>query len=142
MRSIRLSLTVYFLGLLAVALAVASVLVYQTAGQTLREKQEATGQLIQAQIDGAALVSTVPLNSKSRGGTGDTHRTLQVCRLLDRDRDPMVARALSWALRELTKRDPRGVREFLANRKDALPAPVRREVNNKLKTGVKNPKKR
>ena len=51
MRSIRLSLMVYFLGLLAVALAAASVLVYQTAGQTLREKQEATGQLIQAQYE-------------------------------------------------------------------------------------------
>jgi 3-methyladenine DNA glycosylase AlkD len=90
----------------------------------------------------AALVSTVPLNNKSRGGKGDTHRTLQVCRLLERDRDPMVAKALSWALRELSKRDPRAVREFLAGRKDVLPALVQREVSNKLKTGVKNPNKR
>ncbi len=88
----------------------------------------------------AALVSTVPLNSKSQGGTGDTYRTLQVCRLLERDHDPMVAKALSWALRELAKRDPRAVREFLASRKDALPAIVVREVTNKLTTGVKNPK--
>ena len=44
----------------------------------------------------AALVSTVPLNSKSQGGTGDTYRTLQVCRLLERDRDPMVTKAMSW----------------------------------------------
>jgi 3-methyladenine DNA glycosylase AlkD len=89
----------------------------------------------------AALVSTVPLNSKARGGTGDAQRTLQVCRLLERDRDPMVAKALSWALRELAKRDPRAVREFLASRKEVLPALVLREVKNKLKTGVKNPKK-
>ena len=54
MRSIRLSLMVYFLGLLAVALAVASVFVYQTAGQTLREKQQATGQLIQRNTRRAA----------------------------------------------------------------------------------------
>jgi 3-methyladenine DNA glycosylase AlkD len=88
----------------------------------------------------AAIVSTVPLNSKSRGGTGDTYRTLQICRLLERDRDPMVAKATSWALRELAKRDPRAVREYLAARKDVLPAIVLREVTNKLRTGVKNPK--
>jgi|HubBroStandDraft_6_1064221.scaffolds.fasta_scaffold102272_2 3-methyladenine DNA glycosylase AlkD len=88
----------------------------------------------------AALVSTVPLNSKARGGEGDAYRTLQVCRLLERDRDPMVAKALSWALRELAKRDPRAVREFITSRNDVLPAIVLREVTNKLKTGVKNPK--
>jgi 3-methyladenine DNA glycosylase AlkD len=88
----------------------------------------------------AALVSTVPLNSKSRGGAGDTYRTLQVCRLLERDRDSMVAKAMSWALRELAKRDPRAVRDYLAARKDVLPAIVLREVTNKLRTGVKNPK--
>jgi 3-methyladenine DNA glycosylase AlkD len=88
----------------------------------------------------AALVATVPLNSKARGGTGDTYRTLQVCRLLESDRDPMVAKALSWALRELAKRDPRAVRDFLATRRDVLPALVLREVRNKLVTGVQNPK--
>lgn len=90
----------------------------------------------------AALVSTVPLNSKARGGSGDTYRTLQVCRLLESDRDPMVAKALSWALRELAKRDPRAVREFLSSRRSVLPAIVLREVNNKLRTGLKNPKKK
>ena len=88
----------------------------------------------------AALVSTVPLNSKARGGSGDAYRTLQVCRLLERDRDPMVAKALSWALRELAKRDPRAAREYLSNRSDVLPALVLREVSNKLRTGLKNPK--
>ena len=88
----------------------------------------------------AALVSTIPLNSKARGGNGDTYRTLAVCRLLERDRDPMVAKAMSWALRELTKRDPRAVREYLEARKDVLPALVLREVTNKLKTGLKNPR--
>jgi 3-methyladenine DNA glycosylase AlkD len=90
----------------------------------------------------AAVVSTVPLNSKAQGGTGDTYRTLQVCRLLERDRDPMVAKAMSWALRELAKRDPRAVRDYLAARKEVLPAIVLREVTNKLKTGVKNPKQK
>ena len=90
----------------------------------------------------AALVSTVPLNSKSQGGAGDTYRTLQVCRLLERDRDPMVAKAMSWALRELAKRDPRAARDYLATRKEVLPAIVLREVTNKIKTGVKNPKQK
>jgi len=88
----------------------------------------------------AALVSTVPLNSKAQGGSGDTYRTLQVCRLLESDQDPMVAKALSWALRELSKRDPRAVRDFLAKRQGVLPALVLREVGNKLATGVKNPR--
>lgn len=89
----------------------------------------------------AALVSTVPLNSKAQGGSGDTYRTLQICRMVERDRDPMVAKALSWALRELAKRDSRAVREYLSSRRDALPALVLREVSNKLRTGLKNPRK-
>jgi 3-methyladenine DNA glycosylase AlkD len=73
---------------------------------------------------------------------GEAQRTLEVCRLLERDRDPMVAKALSWALRELAKREPRAVREYITKRKDVLPALVLREVKNKLRTGLKNPKKR
>jgi heavy metal sensor kinase len=49
MKSIRLSLLVYFLGLLAVALTVASLLVSRTAEQTLQAKRQATEQLILAQ---------------------------------------------------------------------------------------------
>src|SRR5262245_50143521 len=48
MRSIRLSMVVYFLVLLAVALGAVSVLVYRTAEQTLREKQKATADLLRA----------------------------------------------------------------------------------------------
>src|SRR5205807_9742847 len=60
-----------------------------------------------------ALVATVPLNNKTRGGSGDTERTLAVCRLLLNDRDDMVVKAMSWALRELAKRDPVAVKQFL-----------------------------
>jgi hypothetical protein len=90
----------------------------------------------------AALVSTVALNSRAHGGDGDSARTLAVCRLLERDRDPMVTKAMSWALRELAKRDPDAVRSFLAARSGALAALVRREVRNKLETGLKNPGRR
>ncbi len=90
----------------------------------------------------AALVSTVPLNRESLGGTGDTRRTLRVCRLLVDDRDDMVVKALSWALRELVRHDAQSVRRFLSTHKSDLAARVVREVGNKLSTGLKNPRRR
>jgi 3-methyladenine DNA glycosylase AlkD len=89
----------------------------------------------------AALVCTVPLNNKTRGGKGDIARTLRVCRLLVCDRDDMVVKALSWALREAAKRDPEPVRRFLAIYESVLAPRVLREVRNKLRTGLKNPRK-
>jgi 3-methyladenine DNA glycosylase AlkD len=86
----------------------------------------------------AALVSTVPLNSKARGGDGDTERTLLICGMLAADRDDMVGKALSWALRELAKRDPRAVQAFLAEHRTVLSARVGREVRNKLAYGSKH----
>jgi 3-methyladenine DNA glycosylase AlkD len=86
----------------------------------------------------AALVSTVPLNNKARGGSGDAARTLTVCEALVQDRDDMVVKAMSWSLRELAKREPQSVQEFLVKHKDVLAARVAREVNNKLTTGLKN----
>jgi 3-methyladenine DNA glycosylase AlkD len=88
----------------------------------------------------AALVSTVPLNSKARGGSGDTPRTLEVCASLVADRDDMVVKALSWALRELSKCDPEAVGLFLDEHQSVLAARVVREVRNKLSTGLKNPR--
>lgn len=87
----------------------------------------------------AALVSTVALNVRSRGGTGDVPRTLAVCRLLADDHTDTVAKALSWALRELVVHDPQAVRAFLDEYQGQLAARVKREVRNKLETGLKNP---
>ena len=87
----------------------------------------------------AALVSTVPLNLRSAGGSGDAKRTLEVCRRLAWDRDDMVVKALSWALRALVIWDPDAVRAFLHAHGDELAARVRREVHSKLETGLKNP---
>ena len=87
----------------------------------------------------AALVATVPLNSKSSGGQGDIHRTLQVCRMLESDRDPMVVKAMSWALRVLAKVEPKAVQSYVNERGTVLAALVQREVRNKLTTGLKNP---
>ena len=92
----------------------------------------------------AALVSTVPLNLPARGARaprGDAVRTLAICGLLVDDRDDMVVKALSWALHELARRDPAAVRGFLQTNGPALAARVRREVDSKLRTGLKNPRK-
>jgi 3-methyladenine DNA glycosylase AlkD len=86
----------------------------------------------------AALVSTVPLNLKSRGGRGDAGRTLRICLLLVDDRDDMVVKAMSWALRALSGPDPAAVERFIAERQDRMASRVRREVQSKLTTGLKN----
>ena len=90
----------------------------------------------------AALVSTVALNVRSHGGRGDVPRTLGVCRLLVDDRDDMVVKAMSWALREIVVHDPDAVRGFLTEYEDVLAARVKREVRNKLTTGLKNPRRK
>jgi 3-methyladenine DNA glycosylase AlkD len=89
----------------------------------------------------AALVSTVALNVRSKGGHGDVERTLSVCSMLVDDHDDMVVKAMSWALRELVIHDPDAVRAFLEEHDGALAARVVREVRNKLTTGLKNPRK-
>ena len=89
----------------------------------------------------AALVSTVALNVRSRGGMGDVARTLAVCRILVSDHDDMVVKAMSWALRELVVHDPDAVWAFLEESEGRLGARARREVRNKLTTGLKNPRR-
>ena len=89
----------------------------------------------------AALVSTVPLNSRAQGAAGDAKRTLEICGMLVADRKDLVVKALSWALRALAKRDPAAVRRFLAEHRQELAARVIREVENKLTTGRKNPRR-
>ncbi len=87
----------------------------------------------------AALVSTVGLNVHSQGGQGDVRRTLRVCRLLVDDHDDMVEKTLSWALRELVVHDRPAVEAFLDTNEDRLGSRVKREVRNKIKTGLKTP---
>jgi hypothetical protein len=49
---------------------------------------------------------------------------------------------LSWALRVLVQHDPDAVSGFLAEHEEALAARVKREVRNKLATGLKNPRRK
>ena len=61
-----------------------------------------------------------------------------MCRLLIDDRDDMVVKAMSWALRALAVREPDTVRSFLSKNKKTLARRVVREVTNKLDTGRKD----
>ena len=90
----------------------------------------------------AALVATVVLNLKSQGGRGDTQRTLAIANLLIDDREDMVVKAMSWALRSLVSWDREAVENFLDQHEERLAARVKRETRTKLRTGVKNPKTR
>lgn len=92
----------------------------------------------------AALVSTVSLSRETGKslpkGTGPD-RVLSMCARLVDDRDDMVVKAMSWALRELAKHEPVETRRFLATHRDRLAPRVLREVTNKLTTGLKNPRR-
>ena len=81
------------------------------------------------------------LNTKSPGGFGDTNRTLTLAEILVDDREDMVVEGLSWALRSLVPWDSRAVRSFIERNDARLAARVKREVNNKLRTGLKNPRR-
>lgn len=85
-----------------------------------------------------AVVSTVALNLASRGGTGDTSRTIAVCEQVVDDRQDMIVKALSWALRSLIKFDREAVSEFIGSHRDKLANRVIREVEHKLEYGTKN----
>ena len=74
-----------------------------------------------------ALVSTI--------GLGDASKTVDVCARLVSDPDPVVQKALSWALRELIRVDRDAVEWFVVEH-EVRPR-VRREVRTKLDTGRK-----
>jgi hypothetical protein len=53
-----------------------------------------------------------------------------------------VVKAMSWALPELARRDPPAVHAFMAGGGRGLAPRVMREVGSKLRTGLKNPRKK
>jgi 3-methyladenine DNA glycosylase AlkD len=86
-----------------------------------------------------ALVATVPIN---QGHTGFTipDQTLELVDQVKEERHPMITKAVSWALREMTKSHPDQVATYLEENQEVLAAHVVREVNNKLRTGLKSGK--
>ncbi len=85
-----------------------------------------------------AVVSTISLNLRSKGGLGDTKRTLMICEKVVDDCNDLIAKALSWALRELAKNDKSAVEDFLDKCCNRLHFRVFREVSAKLRTGRNN----
>ncbi len=80
-----------------------------------------------------ALVSTIYL-------MGDVERMLRFSEMMVDDHEDMIVKALSWVLRKMVKYDREAVKTFLETYDGRLAARVKREVNNKLRTGLKNPK--
>ena len=84
-----------------------------------------------------ALVSTVGLN-RGRKGIGFPALTLELIDQVKAERQPMITKALSSTLRVMGKKHPDRVMAYLEENRDVLAPHVVREVNNKLKTGVKS----
>ncbi len=84
-----------------------------------------------------ALAATTALNQNARGGKGDAPRTLEICKMAVDDREDMVVKALSWALRALSMRLRGPVEDFLEEYEARLAKRVIREVWRKLETGRK-----
>jgi 3-methyladenine DNA glycosylase AlkD len=86
----------------------------------------------------SALVATVGRNAVRP----DPERTFALCLRLADDRDDMVEKAVSWALRWLSQKDRAVVEAFWAAQADRFRPRVRREVSHKLSTGRKTPRRR
>jgi 3-methyladenine DNA glycosylase AlkD/limonene-1,2-epoxide hydrolase len=80
----------------------------------------------------AAVVSTIYLH-------GDVDRMIKYSKLLVEDKEDKISKALSWVLRSAIKYDRQAVKDFLTKYEPKLDARIKREVRNKLVTGLKNP---
>lgn len=114
------------------------------AGWAWREKQITDSDVLNWLENGnlwwkrTAIVSTVALNLRSRGGTGDSIRTLMICEKVIHSRENLIVKALSWALRELSKSDKPAVEKFMEKYDSQIAGLARREIYTKLETGRKN----
>jgi 3-methyladenine DNA glycosylase AlkD len=86
----------------------------------------------------SALVATVGRNAVKP----DPERTFALCLRLAGDRDDMVEKAVSWALRWLSQKDRAVVDAFMDEHGERFRPRVRREVGHKLATGLKSGKVR
>jgi len=86
-----------------------------------------------------ALVSTVGLN-RGRKDISFPAVTLELIDQVKGERHPMITKAISWTLRELTKKHSDKVAAYLEDCRNVLATHVVREVSNKLETGRKSRK--
>lgn len=71
-----------------------------------------------------AVVSTTPLNQRTKGGTGDFERTLAMVGPVQHEKHPMIVKAVSWALRNLVWWDKDRVATYVDAHESVLPALV------------------
>jgi len=88
-----------------------------------------------------AIVATCPIN-RGRSGITIPDRTLGLIDRVKTERRPMMTKAVSWALREMTKTHPDQVAAYVEQNRELLAPLVLREVQNKLRTGLKSGKQR
>lgn len=63
---------------------------------------------------------------------------MMICEKVIHDRENMIVKALSWALRELSKSDKPAVEKFMEKYDSQMAGLARREIYTKLETGRKN----
>lgn len=83
-----------------------------------------------------ALVTTTWLN-RGRKHLSFPDLTLELVDCVKGERHPMITKAVSWALRELIKKHPDVVAQYLDANTETLAPHVVREVRSKLETGRK-----
>ncbi len=86
-----------------------------------------------------ALVATVWLN-RGRKDLSFPDLTLEMVDRVKEERHPMITKAVSWALRGLIPKHPQRVAAYLDENRAALAPHAVREVENKLRTGLKSGK--
>ncbi|MCF8370609.1 MAG: DNA alkylation repair protein [Bacteroidales bacterium] len=84
-----------------------------------------------------AIVSCVPLNRGSKSEIWKRDITLTLCKDHLTDREAIIHKGISWALRSLVKDHREAVVEFLDENIDSVKAFVRKEVLHKIHTGRK-----
>ncbi len=87
-------------------------------------------------------LALVPMARINRGQIGDTFPdlTLQLIDRVKEERHPMITKAVSWVLREMSKTHRDWVAVYLEENRDVLANHIVREVDNKLRTGLKRGK--
>jgi len=88
-----------------------------------------------------ALVGTASIN-RGRSGPTIPDLTFDLIDAVKVERHPMITKAVSWALREMTKTQRDRVAAYIEANRDVLAPLVVREVSNKLRTGLKSGRER
>jgi 3-methyladenine DNA glycosylase AlkD len=85
-------------------------------------------------------LALTPLARINRGKLGFTalDLTLELIDRVKEERHPMITKAVSWVLRETTKTHRDAVAAYVEENGDVLASHVVREVENKLRTGLKS----